>query len=388
MEKDEKQLAEFNKLLDEFKEKCPPKPVYEPTYLELCEYPWKRLEEICSRLFAFFFDTRNPHGFGTLFFDTLLEVYQEKYSAAIEVLDKKNILYTQSVCAETEKCTEKGNRMDLLLTADCLKVCVENKIDAFPNNDFDDYYNSAKKESELFNLHTVCILLALCEKAEYENVNPNFKTIYYREFLEKLKQNLNDYLNHCNSKYLSYLNDFIHFLERKGGYMSELSEKERNFFIDKDKELGELLERREKFLSEQKKLLEKRIENIQSSLNQKEHDSLSGDWWNGGLYLGGHFKKGDKQYELGIEAGFTSLVENRFNISVSIWKWDNQKNRINLYRPKLKDTFEILKDDKTSGKWYVVVKELDACDDGKIVSELCDVYKKVENIVNDAVNQT
>ena len=79
---------------------------------------------------------------------------------------------------------------------------------------------------------------------------------------------------------------------------------------------------------------------------------------------------------------------NRFNISLSIWNWTNQKNRIDLYRPRLKDTFEILKEDKTSGKWYVVVKELDACDDEKIVSELCDVYKKVENIVNNAVNQT
>ena len=72
MDNGEIQLAEFKKLLDEFKKKCPPKPVYEPTYLEICEYPWGRREEICSRLFAFFFDTRKPHGFGTLFFDTLL----------------------------------------------------------------------------------------------------------------------------------------------------------------------------------------------------------------------------------------------------------------------------------------------------------------------------
>jgi hypothetical protein len=386
MGKDENQLAEFNKLLDEFK-KFPPKPVYEPTYLELCKYPWNRLEEICSRLFAFFFDTRNPHGFGTLFFDTLLEVYQEKYSAIIDELGKKNILYTRSVCAETEKYTEMGKRIDLLLTTDFLKVCIENKIDASPNNDFDDYYNYVKKESELLNLHTVCILLALCEKAEYENVNPYFKTIYYREFLEKLKQNLDDYSTQCNSKYLSYLTDFIQFLDRKGGYMSELSEEERNFFIDKDKELNELIERREKFLSERRKSLEKRIVNIQLNLNKKEHDSLSGDWWNGGLYLGGHFKKGDKQYELGIEAGFSGLVEDRFSISVSIWKWENQKNRIDLYLPKLKNAFKISEGDEPSGKWCVEVKELVACDDEKIVNELCDVYKEVENIVNDAMNK-
>ena len=386
MEKDENQLEKFKELLNKFN-KFLPKPMYEPTYLELCKYPWNRLEEICSRLFAFFFDTRNPHGVGTLFLDTLLEVYQEKYSAEIENFDKKNILYTRSVFAETEKYTENGNRIDLLLTTDCLKVCIENKIDAPPDNDFQDYYNYVKKESESLNLHTVCILLALCEKAEYKDVNPNFKTIYYREFLEKLKRNLGAYLTQCNSKYLSYLTDFILFLDRKGGYMSELSEEERNFFIDKDKELNELIERREKFLSERRKSLEKRIVNIQLNLNKKEHDSLSGDWWNGGLYLGGHFKKGDKQYELGIEAGFSGLVEDRFSISVSIWKWENQKNRIDLYLPKLKNAFKISKGDEPSGKWCVEVKELVACDDEKIVNELCDVYKEVENIVNDAMNK-
>lgn len=54
MEKDENQLEKFKELLNKFNNFLP-KPMYEPTYLELCEYPWNRLEEICSRIFAFFF---------------------------------------------------------------------------------------------------------------------------------------------------------------------------------------------------------------------------------------------------------------------------------------------------------------------------------------------
>ena len=180
MEINEKQVAEFKKLLDKFNKEFPPKPVYEPTYLELCEYPWTRREEICSRLFAFFFDTRNPHGFGTLFFKTLLEVYQEKYPNEERDLDKKNFLYTRNVYAETEVYTEDGNRIDLLLTTDCLKVCVENKIDAPADNDFNDYCDYVEKESKRFDLLPVCILFALREKGEYEGVKltSNFKTIY------------------------------------------------------------------------------------------------------------------------------------------------------------------------------------------------------------------
>jgi hypothetical protein len=33
-----------------------------------------------------------------------------------------------------------------------------------------------------------------------------------------------------------------------------------------------------------------------------------------------------------------------------------------------------------------ILKELDACDDEKIVNELCEVYKKVEEIVNQVAN--
>ena len=380
-------VEKFKILVEKFNRMVIPKKKYEPSYLEICDYPWRRLEEICSRMFAFFFNSKNPHGLETLFFDTLVEVYQEKYFDEMNRIGAPRFKNTHCVEVEVEVITEKSNRIDLLLTTDSLKICIENKIDAPPDNNFDDYFSYVKKESEHFDLHAVCILFALCEKAEYENVNPNFKTIYYREFLEKLKRNLGFYVTQSNAKYIAILTDFILFLDRTGGYMSDLSEEERKFFIDNDKELSELVERREKFLLEQKKLLEQRIEIIRSSLNEKEHESLSGDWWSGGLYLGGHFRKDDNQYELGIEAGFAKPMAKEFDVSISIWKWGNQNGRIRLYKPKLAEAFKILKEDKTSGKWCVMIKKLDMCDNEKIVSELYDVYKKVEEIVNQVKNQ-
>ena len=385
MEINEKQIAEFKKLLDKFK-RVPPKPVYEPTYLELCEYPWNRREEICSRLFAFFFDSRNPHGLGSLFFDALLEVYQEKYPEC-KISDIVRYRSPKEIRVETEIWTENNKRIDLLVSSDQIIICIENKIDAQVNegsmNEYVEYVNKQRKKCV-----SLFILLALCEKDDYKQERSEFKLVLYRDFLSRLKHNLGVYITQCNSKYLPVLTDFIQFLDRKGGYMSDLSIEERNFFIDNDKELCILLERRERFLSEQRKMLEQRIERIQAAMNRMEHDSLSDNWWNGDLYLGGHLKKGDDRCELGIEAGFAGLIENRFNISISIWKWGNQKGRIDLYQSKLENAFEILKEDKTSGKWYVVVKELDACDDEKIVNELCEVYKKVEEIVNQVANWT
>ena len=380
MEKDEIQLEKFKELLDEFK-KFPSKPIYEPTYLELCEYPWNRLEEICSRLFAFFFDTRNPHGFGTLFFDTLLEVYQEKYPAAIEGLDKKNILYTRNVCAETEKYTEKENRIDLLLTTDCLKVCVENKIDAAPNNDFNDYYDYVEKESKCFNLHTVCILLALCEKSEYENVNPNFKTIYYREFLEKLKENLGVCLTQCNSKYLSVLTDFINFLDRKGGCMSDFSEEEREFFTNNDSVLQKIFDRRNTFLAEKQKKDASIIENIQRNLN-KEWNGMERWWVYAKTDLGCKFEDGNPDYEIGLESGFD--IHDNFKIYITIW---NPKRKLVNYRLHINNVFGSEKlDCDNSKKWMNRVVCQKFSDENEIVKKLLDVYKKLENIVNEVKN--
>ncbi len=383
MEINEKQVAEFKKLLDKFNKEFPPKPVYEPTYLELCEYPWTRREEICSRLFAFFFDTRNPHGFGTLFFKTLLEAYQEKYPNEERNLDKKNFLYTRNVYAETEVYTEDGNRIDLLLTTDCLKVCVENKIDAPPDNDFNDYYNYVENESKRFDLLPVCILLALCERAEYENVKltSNFKTIYYREFLQKIKHNLGDYLTQCNPKYLPVLTDFIQFLDRKGGSMSDFSEDERKFFMNNDSVLQKIIERRNAFLDEKRKKDANIIKNIQTKLNEEWNGAKR--WW---VFkdtdLGCKFEDGNPDYEIGIESGFD--IQDNFKIFITIWK---PKGKLVKYRKNIDHEFgEEKLDCDNSEKWMNRVLCQKLSDEKEIVRKLLDVYKKLEKIVNEVKN--
>lgn len=390
MEINEKQVAEFKKLLDKFNKEFPPKPVYEPTYLELCEYPWTRREEICSRLFAFFFDTRNPHGFGTLFFKTLLEVYQEKYPNEERDLDKKNFLYTRNVYAETEVYTEDGNRIDLLLTTDCLKVCVENKIDAPADNDFNDYCDYVEKESKRFDLLPVCILFALREKGEYEGVKltSNFKTIYYREFLEKLKQNLGDCLTQCNPKYLSVLTDFILFLDRKGGFMSDFSKEEKDFFLNNNIIIDRLIARRDQFRAEQRDEKNKHIGIIKDLLAKKDAgfcNFMKEESWGGERYLLGRFDENNPKYELGIEAGF---ADGLFNISLTIWLWDGQKQRIELYEPLIGKRFNNPKKthEPPKNKWSAIVRSIDENNDEQIVNGLYEVYEEAKEIVDEAKN--
>lgn len=382
MENGENQLAEFKKLLDEFK-KFPPKPVYEPTYLELCEYPWTRREEICSRLFAFFFDTRNPHEFGTLFFDTLLEVYQEKYpkDGVSEFLSPKKVI------AETEVITENHKRIDILLSTECMKVCIENKIGAPVKNILDDYVKYVNDLSK--NCKTLFILFALYENDDYKKGTGDFKLIFYKDFLSRLKQNLGDYLTQCNSKYLSVLTDFILFLDRKGGYMSDFSKEEKEFFLIEKNNIiiDRLIARRDQFRTELRDEKNKHIGIIKDLLAKKDAgfcNFMKEETWGGERYLKGCFEGDNPKYALGIEAG---LDKKKFNISFSVWKGNGDRVRKDLYEPLIKEKFDILRTTHElpkCDKWSIVVKSVDENDDEQIVDGLYDVYKKAVEIVNKA----
>ena len=383
MENGENQLAEFKKLLDEFMG-FPPKPVYEPTYLELCEYPWNRREEICSRLFAFFFDSRNPHGFGSLFFDTLLDVYQEKCPED----DISGFLSPKKVIAETEVITENHKRIDILLSTECMKVCVENKIGAPVKNILDDYVKYVNDLSK--NCKTLFILFALYEKDDYKKGKGDFKLIFYKDFLSKLKQNLGDCLTQCNSKYLSVLTDFILFLDRKGGYMSVFSEDEKKFFLNDENNriIDSLITRRDQFRTEQRNEKNQHIEKIKEFLAKKDDgcfdEFMKNATWGGESYLKGCFEEGNPEYKLGIEAGFD---KKKFNISFCVWKGNGDRVRKALYEPLIKEKFNILRTTHElpkCDKWSIVVKSIDENDDEQIVDGLYDVYKKAVEIVNKA----
>ena len=375
MEKDESRLEKFKELLNTFNE-LPPKPVYEPTYLELCSYPRHRFEEICSRLLRFFMDKNGPHGVGSLFIDSLIEIYRSKFESDA-IFGKSNTLI-----AETEVKTTNDNRIDLVITSDDFVICVENKIWAQRDNPFDDYFNYI--ESIKGDRNAFYIILSMGGSEDPEGSKKQFKVIFYSEFIEKIKEKIGMYLINCNRKYLSVLTDWFQYLENKGGLMSNFSEEERDFFQKNDDKISKLIARRSEFLNEKRMEQCNRIANIKKLLDPDE--SLG--WW---VYkeidLGYHFEKGNKNYEIGVEAEFASLIEDKINIEISIWELENQKERIKLYSRELKDAFGDLNGYYTKGKWIAVVKKIDAYDDDKIVKEkILEVRNKLENIVKKIKN--
>jgi hypothetical protein len=63
------EVKEIDQLLIDFD--TLPKTAKQPTYLELCKYPGRRFEEICSRLLCFYLAPNKEHQFKDLFLRSL-----------------------------------------------------------------------------------------------------------------------------------------------------------------------------------------------------------------------------------------------------------------------------------------------------------------------------
>lgn len=367
MGKEENLLENFKDLLNKFNE-LPPKPVYEPTYLELCSYPGHRFEEICSRLLRFFMDKNGPHGFGSLFIDSLIEIYKSKFKSDA-LFGKSNALI-----AETEVKTNNDNRIDLLITSDDYVICVENKIWAQRYNPFNDYFDYI--ESIKGNRNAFYIILSMGGGEYPEGSEGQFKVIYYREFIEKIMENVGGCLINCNRKYLSILTDWFQYLENKGGLMSNFTEKERTFFQENDAEISKLIARRSEFLNEKRTEHSNRIANIKKLLDPNE--SLG--WW---VYdntdLGYKYEKDDEFYEIGIESGFD--LNDSFNVQITIWRPDKRPSILNNYKQIILDTFGSEDEQLDKRKWVKKILCINNSDDNQIASKLSDVFKELDEIV-------
>ena len=183
----------------------------------------------------------------------------------------------------------------------------------------DDYYKYV--EGEKGERRALYIIISMREDVEDELLKHSsvhkdkYKVVFYREFVAKLKQNLGEYVASCNAKYLAILTDFIQFLDRKGGRMSNFTPEEIAFFIDNNASLETLINRRNEFVKEIEKIQHSRLEEIKELLKKKEPND---EWW---IYantdLGITIKEG-----IGLESGFD--IKGRYNIQITIWqpyKW-------------------------------------------------------------------
>lgn len=110
----------------------PDAPVNEDGFLEIASMA--HLENVNSRVYAYFLNIKNQPKIAKVFLDSLLELIREKNSKELSIEDY--------FCV-TEELTYKGNRIDIVINDESNRsaIIIENKLYHHLSNDLMDYWN-------------------------------------------------------------------------------------------------------------------------------------------------------------------------------------------------------------------------------------------------------
>jgi hypothetical protein len=353
------------KLLEEFK-RIPFK-TKDTTYLELCQYPGRRFEEIISRLLAFYLDPNKEHGFGNMMINSLLEILNEE------------IRYDPSQIKIIPEDIADGKRIDLVIWCPDFVIGIENKITAQLYNPLEIYSKRIQSYKTQKSINIVLSVYKLKKLSELQLIKDNgFRAITYNQFFESVKRNIGMYISGCNSKYLTHLYDLIETIEnKKSSYMNkELSD----FIFDNEKDIKVLIKA---FDSHSQEILNQhttRIKEIQEIISEKTINK----WW---IYHGWdlgiqHFH--GRNMKFGIESSFMASKKSpfdQFKIYITSWTLVD----FAPYREKLRTLFpnNLLDEKSVNNRVYLHMEPIDGNDIELIVRKLKDYYDIVVELTRE-----
>ena len=195
----------INKLIKGLPETSPTR----KNLIEIAGYP--KWENVNSNLLAFYFDEKEEHGFNRLFFNSLIDLYENKTGSEVQ-----RELFETEFSVDREVSTDKGGRIDLVLKDESFEnedsesaswsIIVENKLFADLYNNLLDYWKSIKSDSKygvVLSVNPVKI------DSRLEKKGILFVNILHKELVEKVKQNLSDYYLESNDMHLLFLKEYI-----------------------------------------------------------------------------------------------------------------------------------------------------------------------------------
>jgi len=196
-------------------------------FIAIAGYP--KWENVNSNLLAFYFDEKEEHGFGRLFFDSLIDIYFEKVNSKTSQIKEKFLIKREILDSdfqvEREVYTPEGNRVDLVIkeaynfdesepTEESkvedrkLKwaIIVENKIDAsIDKNDLIDYWNVINSENR------IGIVLSIKPITDKKLINGgvHYENILHKELVEGVQLNLSNFYLSSDDRHLLFLKEYI-----------------------------------------------------------------------------------------------------------------------------------------------------------------------------------
>lgn len=227
----------------------PETPTRRKNLIEIAGYPsW---ENVNSNLLAFYFDEQEEHGFGRLFFSSLLDVLSDEFSE----FDRNDFEAEDPVTAEREVFIQGGGRIDLLVKPTSTEeqetaeqsddsswaILIENKLYHHLANSLKDYWDSVNAEHKfgiVLSLHPV----SAKDMKEKTLADPGvlFKNITHRQLAAQVKKNLPEYFEQADDRHLLFLKDYLANIETH--YMSNTEHLDQTLalFHQKQEKIKEL----------------------------------------------------------------------------------------------------------------------------------------------------
>nr|WP_321485561.1 PD-(D/E)XK nuclease family protein [uncultured Draconibacterium sp.] len=350
------------KLLNDFKKV--PKNNIDTSFLEICSYPKRRFEEICSRILCFYFNPRKEHRLKDLFISSLLEL-----------LDKPDIPYQEEQIKIITEDNADGKRIDLVIYSPDFIIGIENKITASLYNPLDSY----KKRLQEYNIeNTIKLVLSvdkITKKEECELIKSNdFIAITYSEFFEILKRNIGGYISTCNQKYLIQLYDFIQTLENMNP-LNPADKKLSEFFFDNSSQIDELILAHENYKERILRIQRDKISELKEQISIK----TGKDWWAWQGWDLGFDSFNKNKPRIGIESSFKNTRTSalgEFRIYITTWNLKDWVSYEKILMEKFPNNFL----DKVNNRVYLHMDVIIDQNDELILEKLYEYFNLLEKI--------
>lgn len=177
--------------------------------IEIAGYP--KWENVNSNLLAFYFDEKEEHGFNRLFFNSLIDLYENKIGSEVQ-----REIFETDFSVDREVSTDEGGRIDLVIKDESFEnedsesvswsIIIENKLFADLYNNLSDYWKSIQSESKIGIVLSVNPV-KIDNRLEKKGIL--FINILHKELVEKVKHNLSDYYFESNDMHLLFLKEYM-----------------------------------------------------------------------------------------------------------------------------------------------------------------------------------
>lgn len=179
------------------------------------------LENIWSNIYAYFLDERESDLLSSVFIRSLERIISRKAGSEIN-LSKCRVL--------REVTTEKGNRIDLLISTSNHSVIIENKVHHHLSNDLDDYWQSVNGDDDAKTGIVLTLSYILTN-------NPHFINITHLEWMLEVEKELVKQQPQMTLTSSTLLHDFITTVKQ---ISNKMNEQNARFYLENREQINNL----------------------------------------------------------------------------------------------------------------------------------------------------